>query len=246
MTGSAPTLYALPFVFAGLTVLAVGTAILLRERFSRVGWLHFLLSSTIGAWQLTTALEFLSADLEAATVWARVTTLFVLAIPPFSTSSPASSPGSGAGSDAASRVRGSRPILLLVVHLAGQMQAGIVAYGWGYYPLYAPAGWVFVFFTMAVVVLCMKMYWQQYREQPPRQLRVPAWAAAVLGPVRGLHRRDRFSAGAGHRHLPVRGAGRHGGQHRQRLHHLALSPGRDHPGLRGRPADGLDERRGGR
>src|SRR5215468_9150050 len=81
MSGSAPTAFALPFVFAGLTVLAVGTAILLRERFSRVGWLHFLLSSTIAAWQLTTALEFLSANLEAAMVWARLTTLFVLPIP---------------------------------------------------------------------------------------------------------------------------------------------------------------------
>ena len=54
-------------------------------------------------------------------------------------------------------------MLLLVVHLAGQMQAGVVAYSWGYYPLYAPAGWVFVFFTLAVVVLCMQMYWQLYR-----------------------------------------------------------------------------------
>ena len=144
-------------------VLAVGTAILLRERFSRVGWLHFLLSSTIGAWQLTTALEFLSAHLPAATVWARLTTLFVLAIPALQYHFASVITGQSrrqwrgiAGAWLAS-------VLLLVVHLAGQLQAGIVAYSWGYYPLYAPAGWVFVFFTLAVVVLCMQMYWQQYR-----------------------------------------------------------------------------------
>ena len=167
MTGSAPTLYALPFVFAGLTVLAVGTAILLRERFSRVGWLHFLLSSTIGAWQLTTALEFLSASLEAATVWARVTTLFVLAIPALQYQFASVITGQWRRQRRGIAGAWLASMLLLVVHLAGQMHAGIVAYGWGYYPLYAPAGWVFVFFTLAVVVLCMRMYWQQYRENRP-------------------------------------------------------------------------------
>ena len=161
MSGSAPTVLALPFAFAGLTVLTVGTAILLRERFSRVGWLHFLLSSTIGAWQLTTAFEFLSTDVDAATLWGRASTLFVLAIPPLQY-------------HFASAITGQRHrrgvagawlacALLLVVHLAGQMHAGIVAYSWGYYPLYAPVGWVFVFFTLAVVALTQQMYWQQYR-----------------------------------------------------------------------------------
>ena len=167
MSGSAPTAFALPFVFAGLTVLAVGTAILLRERFSRLGWLHFLLSSTIGAWQLTTALEFLSTDLPTATVWARLTTLFVLAIPALQYHFASVITGRWrrqwrgiAGAWLAS-------MLLLVVHLAGQMQAGVVAYSWGYYPLYAPAGWVFVVFTVVVVSLCIGMYWRLYRGNRP-------------------------------------------------------------------------------
>ncbi len=167
MTGSAPTAYALPFVLAGLTVLALGTAILLRERFSRVGWLHFLLSSTIGAWQLTTALEFLSADSETAAVWARLTTLFVLAIPSlqyhFASVITGSSPKQWRGIAGAWLAS----TLLLAAHLAGHMQAGMVSYSWGYYPLYTPVGWVFVFFTLAVVMLCVRMYWQQYRGNHP-------------------------------------------------------------------------------
>jgi len=163
MSGSAPTALALPFVFAGLTVLAVGTAILLRERFSRVGWLHFLLSSTIGAWQLTTAAEFLSADIEAATVWARLTTLFVLAIPAVQYHFATVITGQWQRRQRAVAGAWLASTLPLAIHLAGEMQAGIVAYSWGYYPLYAPVGWVFIFFTMAVVATCMQMYWQQYR-----------------------------------------------------------------------------------
>jgi diguanylate cyclase (GGDEF)-like protein/PAS domain S-box-containing protein len=167
MTGSAPTLFALPFVLAGLTVFAVGTAILLRERFSRVGRLHFLLSSTIGAWQLTTALEFLSADLETATVWARLTTLFVLAIPALQYHFASVITGQWRRQWRGIAGAWLVSMLFLVVHLAGHVHAGVVAYDWGYYPLFAPAGWAFTFFTMAVLVLCMLMYWQQYRNNRP-------------------------------------------------------------------------------
>jgi diguanylate cyclase (GGDEF)-like protein/PAS domain S-box-containing protein len=167
MTGSAPMAFALPFVFAGLTVLAVGTSILLRERFSRVGWLHFLLSSTIGAWQLTTALEFVSADLEAATVWARLTTLFVLPIPALQYHFASVITGQWRRQQRGIAGAYLASTLLLAVHLAGQMQAGMLTYSWGYYPVYAGAGWVFAFFTVAVVVLCLRMYWQQYRGNRP-------------------------------------------------------------------------------
>ena len=248
MSGSAPTAFALPFVFAGLTVLAVGTAILLRERFSR---------RRLAALPPVQHHRRLAAHHRAGVPQHRprcrhtsgpgLTTLFVLAIPALQYHFASVITGQWrrhrrgiAGAWLAS-------MLLLVVHLAGQMHAGIVAYSWGYYPLYAPAGWVFVVLHPGRGRRCAsQMYWQPVPRESARAASHPGAACCCCRAcpwprsARSTSCR-RWASGI----FPVRRAGGHGGQHRQRLYHLALSAGRDHAGLRRRPADGLHERRGG-
>ena len=167
MTGYSPTPFALPFALAAVTVFAVGIAILLRERFSRVGWLHFFLSFSIGGWQLFTVLEVMSTTAMVAAGWTRVTTLFALFILPLQYHFCCVVTG---------RLRAHRRAVagawvataLLVAGLwAGLFHAGLVHHSWGYYPLYAPLGWTFIAFTVVVVNLCIGMYWRLYRDNRP-------------------------------------------------------------------------------
>jgi diguanylate cyclase (GGDEF)-like protein/PAS domain S-box-containing protein len=166
MTGLGPTVLALPFAFAGLAGLAAGTAILLRERFSRVGWLYFLLSGSIGAWQLATIPQVLSATPAAAGAWARLASLCAFAIPAAQYHFASVMTGQWRSQRRALAGVWSVVALLAAALLAGEVHAGVVLYAWGYYPRYTPVGWAFVLFTVSALVLAMRMCWLQYRGNP--------------------------------------------------------------------------------
>jgi len=167
MTGYTPTPFALPFAIAALIVFAVGTAILLRERFSRVGWLHFFLSSSVGGWQLFTALEVMSASPAVAIGWARLSTVFALFILPIQYHFCCVITGQLRAHIRAVAGAWLATVLLLACLGAGQFHAGLVHHTWGYYPIYAPVGWMFIVFTVVVVNLCIAMYWRLYRDNRP-------------------------------------------------------------------------------
>jgi len=167
MTGYTPTLFALPFAVAALIVFAVGIAILLRERFSRVGWLHFFLSSSVGGWQTSTALEVMSASPGVAIGWSRLALLFALFIIPIQYQFCCVITGQLHARRRSVAAAWTMTALLVASLGAGFTHARLVHYSWGYYPIFAPAGWAFVFFTVVVVSLCIGMYWRLYRGNRP-------------------------------------------------------------------------------
>ena len=167
MTGYTPTLFALPFAVAALIVFAVGIAILLRERFSRVGWLHFFLSSSVGGWQTSTALEVMSASPGVAIGWSRLALLFALFIIPIQYQFCCVITGQLHARRRTVAAAWTMTALLVASLGAGFTHARLVHYSWGYYPIFAPAGWAFVFFTVVVVSLCIGMYWRLYRGNRP-------------------------------------------------------------------------------
>ena len=170
MTDPFGSLVVLPFALAATLVFAAGSLILWREHPSRVGWLHFFLSGSIGAWQLATIPELLVTTPEAGEVWARVTTLFALFIPPLQfhfafviTSQPRHFRWALAAVWTAACV--------LAVCLAfGLIYRDVGQYRWGMYPLYAPAGWAFIAYTALAIGASMRMYWRQYRANPAGSL----------------------------------------------------------------------------
>ena len=167
MTGYTPTLFALPFAVAALIVFAVGIAILLRERFSRVGWLHFFLSSSVGGWQTASALEVMSASPTVAIGWSRLALLFALFIIPIQYQFCCLITGQLHTHRRTIAAAWITTAVLAASLGAGLMHARLAHYSWGYYPIFAPAGWVFILFTVAVVSLCIGMYWRLYRGNRP-------------------------------------------------------------------------------
>ena len=166
MTAAFESLVVLPFALSASAVIAAGTLILWREHPSRVGWLHFFLSSAIGGWQLAAIPELLAGTAQAGEGWARLSASFAVLIPALQfhfafaiTSQPR-------------RYRWALVAAWAVACLFGVCLAfglpfrELVQYRWGMYPLWAPAGWAFMAYTVIVIGACLLMYWRQYRGNP--------------------------------------------------------------------------------
>ena len=159
---------AIPSVVCALIVFGLGVAIVLRERWSRVGWLHFFLSTTIGLWQAGLAFSILSESAVAGAWWARFTTVSAILIVPIQYHFALMLAG----------IRGRRwqPVGAVWVIAGGFvfMLFGtdwfvreVHHYSWGWFSQYGPAGWAFIAFTVVTVQLCSIAYTKLRRKSPP-------------------------------------------------------------------------------
>ena len=62
---------AMPAYAAALIAVGCGVAVITRERFSKNGWLHFLLTSGVALWQLCVAQLLSVGSVGEAEYWAR-------------------------------------------------------------------------------------------------------------------------------------------------------------------------------
>ncbi len=159
---------ALPSTLCALIVFAAGVSILFHERFSRVGWLHFFLSSAIGAWQVGLALAMHSVSPPTGRWWAHATTVAAVLITTFQF-------------HFAVTLAGRSVWRMRAVAVVWIIAAGLLAllfgtdtfvpqahrYPWGWFSWYGPAGWAFIVLTIAVVNACVLLYWNLYRSNPP-------------------------------------------------------------------------------
>jgi diguanylate cyclase (GGDEF)-like protein/PAS domain S-box-containing protein len=164
MSGYAPSFLALPFALTAVAVLAAGAAIAVRERFSRVGWLHFFLSGAIGCWQAAMALAFLSQSDDLAATWFRLSTFFALLIAPLNFHFGCVVTGQFRPQQRALGGVWAATLLLAVFHALDVLYVGFNHYRWGLYPAYGPAGWMFIALTIVTVNFNLLMYWRLYRE----------------------------------------------------------------------------------
>jgi diguanylate cyclase (GGDEF)-like protein/PAS domain S-box-containing protein len=170
MTHHALPLQALPFGINATIVLAAGVAIALRERFSRLGWLHLGLSCSIGAWQLSTLMAVLAQTQAEGAQWMKLATYGALLMV-------------GLVFHFAATVSGNLRAKLwqvtavwAAVGVLGALlwsplfHTNTVHYRWGWFSTYGPAGWAFIGLTAIVVNAAIGMYFTLYRTSRPGSL----------------------------------------------------------------------------
>jgi diguanylate cyclase (GGDEF)-like protein/PAS domain S-box-containing protein len=164
MSGYAPNLLALPFALTAAAVLAAGVAIALRERFSRVGWLHLFLSGAICCWQASMCLAFLAQFQDLNAMWFRLSTFFALLIAPLNYHFGCVVTGQLRQQRRALGGVWAATLLLAVFHALDLLYSGFAHYRWGMYPTYGPAGWMFIVLTVVTVNCNLLMYWRLHRD----------------------------------------------------------------------------------
>jgi diguanylate cyclase (GGDEF)-like protein/PAS domain S-box-containing protein len=170
MIDHALPVHALPFALNATIVLAVGVAIVLRERFSRLGWLHLGLSCSIGAWQLSLLMAVLAQTQAAGAEWIKLATYGSLLMVGLVFHFAATVSGS---------LRAKHWQVAAVWAAVGILGALLWSplfhtssrhYSWGWYGIYGPAGWAFIAVTALVLNGAIWMYFKLYSSSRPGSL----------------------------------------------------------------------------
>ena len=183
MYGYASNALALPVALTAATAIAVGMVIALRERFSRVGWLHLCLAWAVGSYQAALAAALLAQDEALALRWMRLTTFAALVIAPLAYHFGCTVTGQRTAHRRGLAIVWAATALLALCHAAGLLVAGPMHYDWGPYPSYSAFGWTFVALTIGTVAVTLRMYWKKYRGDRSASLasqRALRLAAALL------------------------------------------------------------------
>jgi diguanylate cyclase (GGDEF)-like protein/PAS domain S-box-containing protein len=170
MTDTALPVQALPFAVNAIIVFAAGVAIVLRERFSRLGWLHLGLSSSIGVWQISTLMAVVAVTQAEGARWMKLATygsiVMVALVFHFAVV---------ISGHLRERLRQVAIVWVAVGVLSALLwtplfHADTVRYGWGWYSTYGPAGLGFLAMTLVVVNASILMYFRLYRSSRPGSL----------------------------------------------------------------------------
>ena len=172
---------ALPSAVAALVVFALGLAVLVRERLSRVGWIQFLLAWAIGAWQLCLTFSILSTTVATGTWWATAGTAASILIPVCEfhlaavlvSRAPETPRYVYAGWAAAAA-------LLLTLFATGWFYQEVTWRGWGWYAHYGVGGYVFVAITVVLVNVSFLLCRRMVRDQQARGQGTAARRGRVL------------------------------------------------------------------
>jgi diguanylate cyclase (GGDEF)-like protein/PAS domain S-box-containing protein len=165
MHGYASNALALSLALTAATVIAVGLAIALRERFSRVGWLHLYLACAAGGYQAALAAVILAEDEALALQWMRFGTFAGLLIAPLAYQFGCTVTGQRMAQRRGLVAVWAATALLALCHAAGLLFSGLHRYDWGAYGAYTAVGWLFVLLTFGTVALALRVYWGEYRNR---------------------------------------------------------------------------------
>jgi PAS domain S-box-containing protein len=184
------TLYAIPVLAAGVAIVVMGIAVLLRERGSRLGVTFWLFTLCISLWLLATGAASASSD-ESLSAWlVRVIQFGVVCIPTAAVT---------VAVDIVQRRHQYRILVRTFMVLSFLFCVGIAwtdlfykgmyLYPWGYYPRYGILGAIFLVFFGVAAALNLYLFWQEYRqsttERHRKRLKGLLWAFSVsyLGAV---------------------------------------------------------------
>lgn len=170
--------YALPAFLAALLAAGCGVVVIARERFSKSGWLHFLLTSCVAAWQLCVAQVLGASTVTEAEYWGRAMAAMAILVPAIQFHF----------SYSLVRGRGERfDVVTVFWVVAALFEISLVAtdafvsriqtYPWGAFPRYGLAGALFMVSTAATAVGTGLLYLDVIRRNPAGGI---AWWRARL------------------------------------------------------------------
>ena len=162
------SLFALPPMLTASTMLALGVAVLRRERDSRVSISFFLVTLTGAVWLSSYALMYCARSAGVAATWGQLGHVGITFIP------------AAVYHFAASALQVYKrhrlrvwltwiisAAFLVSVFAGDTLIAGVQLHWWGYYPLYGWMGALFVGFFFALMALSLRAYWSACRSALP-------------------------------------------------------------------------------
>jgi diguanylate cyclase (GGDEF)-like protein/PAS domain S-box-containing protein len=159
--------HSLPALAAALLAVGCGVAVIARERFSKSGWLHFLLASSVAAWQLCMAQILSASSVAEAEYWGRAMAAMAILVPAiqfhFSYSLVR---GRGERFDAVTLVWVVAAALEISLVATDAFVSRIQIHSWGAFPRYGLAGALFVVSTTASAVGTGMLYLDVIRRNP--------------------------------------------------------------------------------
>src|SRR5258708_16710940 len=164
----APSLSTWPSLGVGLLIAILGTAVLVRERFSGVSMAFFLLTGATAIWLFCIAAVYSTQDPALLRLWTSMEHLGVVFIPTmvyaFSLA-------------IIQRVRQHKTSLLASFLASGLFYWGLLTtpwfikgmhhYSWGYYPHYGPLSLPFLAFFGVLLSASLRLLWKAYRRFSP-------------------------------------------------------------------------------
>jgi len=140
-----PVFFAWLLAFLALGLSLTGLLILVHERYSRAGWLHFFMCLSAAGWEGCLSAGFVIDDLVMKEVWLRIATFCAVFLPAIVLHMDAA---------LGSRLHARRhhiatawiACVVLAVTIPGNLLIqGIHKFPWGYFPRFGVLGWVFTF-----------------------------------------------------------------------------------------------------
>lgn len=173
-------LFAIPPLATAFFALALGVAVTVRERGSRVSWAFFDLCLVVWVWLFTFSLLYLSSDPDTAYIWAKASYLGIPFIPPamyhFTTR--------------VLDIYRERRVLVwssgvvfgafaLAFTASERLFAQLHRHPWGFYPRFESLAFLFVVPFVGLVALSLWEFWRAYRATEPGTERLRARAFLI-------------------------------------------------------------------
>ncbi|HXV78582.1 MAG TPA: ATP-binding protein [Candidatus Binatia bacterium] len=160
--------FAMPTLFTGIAIIALGLIILVGERNSRVSLSFFIMTVAAATWLFCYSLMYCSVAAPVATAWAVVGQLGIICIP-------AAVYNFTVGTLEIYSKHKIRVWLAWVVSavffaivLAGDVfLSGVNRFWWGYYPRYEWGSVPFLGFFFGLMALSLRHYWRAYHSATP-------------------------------------------------------------------------------
>jgi two-component system cell cycle sensor histidine kinase/response regulator CckA len=156
--------YALPMLAVGATIAVLGLFVLVRERGSRIGILFLLMCLSVSLYLTATGLNYASRDDGLSLFWVRISQLGSVFIPTTILSMTVARLGlyhRFRATIAASIVLS--VLLTIGVFFTDLHVRGIAHFYWGTFVQYGALGLVFIGFFISIMVITLRLYWQEYR-----------------------------------------------------------------------------------
>lgn len=158
---------ALPSAVAAAIALICGVAVLLREGFSRVGWVHLLLAAAVFGWQFSVAGLLSATSAAEAEPWIMPTVVSAVFVPGAYFHFIYSLTRRTESRFDASLVTWSATAVFAVLFFGSYaFVTSMAQYWWGFYPRYGVTGHFFIAFTVAMVVACAALLFRAMRHHP--------------------------------------------------------------------------------
>jgi two-component system cell cycle sensor histidine kinase/response regulator CckA len=156
-------IYAVPMLAVGLAIAALGLFVLVHERGSNIGILFLLMCLSASLYLTATGINYASRDDGVSLFWIRISQLGSVFIPTTVLLLTVARLGLFRRfriTIAASVVLSM--LLALGVFFTDLLVRGIARFFWGNFVQYGPLGFVYISFFICIMVLTLRLYWQEY------------------------------------------------------------------------------------